>query len=207
MALPDLTIQQLTRRMLLGQLAALPLLFRAPRTAAQQAEAHKDPFGPIVPPLALPAIALTTHTGARTDLAALTRDKVTALQLIFTRCRATCPILGATFSAARKHFGAAHKDAQWLSLSIDPKADTPAALAAWLGKHGAGSDWIAASPSQEGVDTLFDALRGRATGTDRHTTSIYFVDRNSRLIYRTADLPASQEIATLLRNSLDQRSR
>lgn len=204
MALSDFPLHRLTRRSVLQRLAAGPLLACVGRALAQKSDAHKDPFGPIAPPQPLPAIELTTHAGASTDLAALTRGKVSALQLIFTRCRATCPILGSTFAAARKQLGAGRDDAQWLSISIDPKADTPGVLSAWLAKHAAGKDWIAASPSVEGVDVLFDALRGRATGADRHTTSIYFIDRRSELVYRTADLPASRELASLMRTLIDR---
>jgi protein SCO1 len=193
---------QITRRAALRQLASLPALALCSPARAQTATAepaHRDPFGPVTPPLALPAISLVTHTGLRTDLAALTVGKVTALQLIFTRCRATCPILGSTFAAARKRVAQQAPGAQWLSISIDPGADTPAVLTKWLGQYGAGPDWVAAAPELGDLDRLLDAVRGRATGADRHTTSIYFLDRAGRLVFRSAELPSSADLADLMR--------
>jgi protein SCO1/2 len=83
-------------------------------------------------------------------------------------------------------------------LSIDPVTDTPEVLKAWLERFGAQPGWTAASPAEtdlERVRAFFD--RASALGED-HSTTIYLVDRNGLLVWRTLELPAPDEVASLL---------
>ena len=84
-----------------------------------------------------------------------------------------------------------------LSISIDPLGDDTQALTAWLGRFGAKPErWKAAVPRVQDVDPLLDFLRGRATGTDRHTAQAFLFDRQARQAYRTAEMPAGRPCPT-----------
>jgi len=127
------------------------------------------------------------------------RGRVTAVQLMFTGCSATCPIQGALFADAQQRL--AHSDArlQLLSISIDPLGDDVNAMRAWLAKFGAESArWNALLPRIQDVDRLLDFLRGRAAGVDRHTAQAFVFDRQARLVYRTEDMPEPAELARLM---------
>jgi protein SCO1 len=153
-----------------------------------------EPFGPLRPPLPAPRLSLTADDGKRFELTERLRGRITALQLMFTGCSATCPIQGALFAAVAPLL-AGQREMQLLSLSIDPLGDSPQAVHSWLTRFGTHTNWQGAVPRVEDVDRLLDFVRGRAAGADRHTAQVYVFDRQARLAYRTADLPPARFVA------------
>jgi protein SCO1/2 len=118
---------------------------------------------------------------------------------MFTECSTTCPIQAAIFHRVQRLVpDMAGRGIQLLSLSVDPAADTPKALSAWLKHYDAGPSWIAAAPStQDGP--LLQSFFGRASvGYADHSTQVTIVDRHCRLVWRTNELPAAEEIAGVL---------
>ena len=161
-----------------------------------QAKAHND-AGRVRPTQAAPALPLTLHTGRPATLPALLAGRVTALQLMFTGCSATCPIQGALFAAVQPRLqGLA--GAQLLSLSIDPLGDDAPALARWLKQHGAGAAWRGGLPRVADVDRLFDYLRARGRAADRHTAQVYFFNRQGELALRSTDFPSAEQVLSWL---------
>jgi len=156
--------------------------------------------GRIKPPAPVPDVALLRYDGRRTTLAALTLGHATAVQLMFTTCTTTCPIQAAIFQHVQAMLpDMAARKIQLLSLSVNPEDDNAGALAAWRGRFHAGPEWIAAAPaaaSSQAVQTFF----GRANGSYAdHSTQVNIVDRHGRLVWRTNELPAADEIAGILR--------
>lgn len=159
------------------------------------------PFGPVKPPQVTPPLDLLLLDSRTTNLASVLRGKVTAMQLMFTSCSATCPIQGAIFAEAQRRLSDAPSHFQLLSLSIDPLGDDPKALRAWLQRFGADpARWSAALTTTKDVDRLLDFVRGRARGVDRHTPQVYVFDREARLYYRSADLPPAASVVELMRS-------
>jgi protein SCO1/2 len=156
--------------------------------------------GPVMPALPAPALPLRRHDGAAPTLAAQLRGAPTAVQLMFTGCSTVCPIQGALFAALQAALPA-ERDAgpRLLSLSIDPLADDPAALSAWLRRFGAGPPWSAAAPAPAALDPMLSLFRGGVAAGDRHTGQVYVFDRQARLVWRTSELPPAAEILAALR--------
>ena len=154
------------------------------------------PFGPINPPEPAPALPLVGSDGRRTTLPALLRGRVTALQLMFTGCSATCPIQGAVFAAVAPRIKS--PDVRLLSISIDPLHDDPKALRDWIARHGAHPIWSAAAPRVEDVDKLLDFFRGRTDGPDPHMAKAYVFDRQGRYIFKSPDLPSVEYLQDLM---------
>ena len=127
----------ITRRKLMMAAGALPLGALAQPLGAL---AHPD-MGRVIPPRLLPRIAVLRDDGLRTTVDSLLIGRVTAVQLMFTGCSTVCPIQGALFAAAQR--------VPLVSLSVDPLADDPAALTAWLAKHRARALWRAAVPTRQ----------------------------------------------------------
>jgi protein SCO1/2 len=176
--------------------ALLPLSLER-RTPAQ---AREQDHGRINPPIPVPDVRVVLHDGATTRLPALVRHHATALQVMFTACRTTCPIQGAIFARVQGLISdQVVRGVQLVSLSVDPRADTPRALAAWLERFHAGPGWIAAAPEVKDVDRI-RAFAGRGrSATDNHSTQVQIVNREGQLVWRTSELPEAEEVATILR--------
>ncbi len=201
---PDMTTTHdtgLSRRQLLRQAAAMVstgLAGAAFGPVARAQPADHAPMGPVEPRRAAPSLSLTLHDGRTTSLHALLQGRVTAVQLMFTGCSATCPVQGAIFAALQ---GRLDTDArgQLLSLSIDPLGDDAAALARWRQRFGAGPRWLAGVPPVSQVDRLLDFLGGRlARRADRHTPQVALFDSQGRLAFRCAELAGAADIARAL---------
>lgn len=180
-----------TRREWLVGAAACALLLH-------EARAHSV-FGPVQPALPAPALSLQDMAGRSVALPSLLTGQVTAVQLMFTGCSATCPIQGAVFADAQARLAKAQADLRLLSVSIDPLGDDLAAMRAWLAKFGAQPGrWAGALPRAKDADALLDFLRGRAPGVDRHTAQAFVFDRRARLVFRTEDMPQPAELVALM---------
>ncbi len=155
--------------------------------------------GRLDPPLAPPALPVRWQDGSLRPLADVLQGRVTALQMMFTTCTATCPIQGALFATVRDRLGAAQPDAQLISLSLEPLVDTPKALGDWLKRHGQGRGrWLAGSPDIRSLNAWVDFLKSAQPGPDRHTGQVYLFDRRGRLALRTVDFPASEQVLGML---------
>lgn len=196
---------RVSRRGLLKSGAALALLHAA------GAHAH-GLLGPVNPALVLPTLDVTLHDGRRLPLTQVLRGRLTALQLMFTGCSSLCPVQGAVFAELQsllrrqgqgRREGARTGSArvsvpQLLSISIDALGDDARALTAWRGRFGAGPDWLAAVPGVVDVDGLLDALRGRTSGPDRHSTQVFVIDGTGRLVFRCAELASADAVAQVM---------
>lgn len=155
--------------------------------------------GPVLPAVPAPALPLRRHDGAAPTLAAQLRGTPTAVQLMFTGCSTVCPIQGALFAALQAGLRAERDPAaRLLSLSIDPLADDPAALGAWLRRFGAGPAWSAAAPAPAALEPMLSLFRGGVAAGDRHTGQVYVFDRQARLVWRTSELPPAAEVLAAL---------
>lgn len=63
------------------------------------------------------------------------------LNFIYTTCTAVCPITSGTFAQLQDKLGNERDKVHMISITIDPEQDTPARLAEYARKFGAGSQW------------------------------------------------------------------
>ncbi|TAK59658.1 SCO family protein [Methylobacter sp.] len=72
----------------------------------------------------------------------LIKDKVIAINFIYTHCGDTCPLETASLRQVQKLLGdRVGKDVFFYSISIDPKHDTPKALKEYAAKFNVGPGW------------------------------------------------------------------
>lgn len=154
--------------------------------------------GRIKPPEPVPEVKLTRDDGAATTLLRVVEGHATAVQLMFTSCTTTCPIQAAIFGRVQSRIpDMAGRKLQLLSLSIDPKTDTPKAMSAWLRRFHAGPAWIAAAPALADAQRLRDFF-GKGSDSADHSNQVSILDRQGRLVWRTFELPAAEEIVAVL---------
>ncbi len=160
-----------------------------------RAWAAHGPLGLVEPPRPAPSLGLQLHDGRRVSLPALLAGRITAVQLMFTGCSATCPIQGAVFASVQDKVLDKVSGAQLLSISIDPLRDDVAALDAWRKRFGARPGWLAGAPALRDADVMLEFLSGRANGADRHTAQVYLFDRQARFAYRFAEFAPAADLA------------
>jgi protein SCO1/2 len=174
----------------------------ASTAAAASAPTAHFPFGAVRPERPIPAWKVQTHLGQATDLAALLRDRITAVQLMFTGCSAICPIQGALFAQLQHRLRQRGLPVQLLSISIDPLGDGPVALAAWLRRFDAGPGWLAVAPQVDKVQALAQLLGSGGEdprqSDDVHSAQVFVVNRRGALFYRSPGLPSAEALADTL---------
>lgn len=186
-------LRALTRRAALGALVGV-------LCQPWRAHAHSR-AGPVNPPRRSPAIRMLDADGRSTDLRSILTGASTAVQLMFTGCSATCPLQGAIFADAQQRLHAAPPQLRLLSISIDPLGDDPAALRAWLARHGAAAArWHAAVPTPAALDPLLDHFgRFSRDANDGHSTNVFVFDRRADLVFVTTELPGGEQVQGVLR--------
>jgi protein SCO1/2 len=183
-------VSSIGRRSLLVAAASLAAFGRG------TAHAHGE-VGAVTPPQRSPDIEVKLVDGTAIPLRKLLAGHITAVQLMFTACQATCPIQGALFAEGARKLGDRIPDAQWLSLTLDPSHDDGPALSAWQTRFGRHPRWIAGRPDPTRLDELVSFLKSNKPGPDPHTAQAYYFNRSSELVLRSVDLPSVTELLSL----------
>lgn len=151
----------------------------------------------------IPAFTGTSQIGDAVTEAVLD-GRITVLDFIFTNCPLACPSMTAQMQALSSELSGTH--VRFLSLSIDPKNDTPAVLKAYADNVGADqSRWVFVSGDQtqiRGIVTdvlMFDIQEDKARSVQLadgstmfnllHPTQFFLVgpDRQILGIYQPSD--------------------
>lgn len=176
-------------------------------TPALARHEHHEAPAPAPPPAAdtpekpdIPDVSLFDQDGRpvrfHTDLV---KGKVVAMNFVFTTCTTVCPPMGATFGKLRRLLGEkAGRDVHLISVSVDPRTDTPERLKAWAGKFGAGPGWTLVTGDAGQVGTLLKAL-GVYTASPAEHTPIVLVGNDARGEWtRAYGLAPPEQLAELI---------
>lgn len=156
-------------------------------------------LGPVRPPVPVGKVGVVLAGGRAVQLETLLTGRVTAVQLMFTRCKAMCPMQGALYGGVQKLLAPLPAELKLLSLSIDVKRDTPEAVEAWLQRMGARPErWTGGVLAPADLDAMFELVRGRKAGPDPHTAQAYVFNRRAELAFRSAELPVASSVAEVL---------
>ena len=94
-----------------------------------------DAAGVLSPPRLAPPLTLTNYLGQPVSIDAY-RGKAVLVTFLYTHCPDICPLTTANLGVAQKLMGpAVAAEAQIVAVSVDPRGDTPGAVAAFLTRH------------------------------------------------------------------------
>lgn len=115
------------------------------------------------------------------------RGKVVVLDFIYTACGDVCPIKTAQLAGVQAELDPAlRRGVQFVSVSIDPEHDDPAALKAYAARAGADlSDWSFLTGDLTKVAKFaaaFDAVAEDGGAIPSHITTIRLLDRGGHVI-------------------------
>jgi protein SCO1/2 len=195
------TVDVVRRQVCIGAAAACAAALGSSVAVRARAASVAADHGRVDPPVPIPDIPVRRAVdGASAGLAGLLRGRATALHLMFTGCSSVCPIQGATFQRVQDLLpDLKTRGIQLVSLSIDPLADTPRAMRAWLGRFEAREGWIAVAPEPKDLDGVLDLFGQGRNAPEAHNTQVNIIDRRTDLVFRTSELPSADAIANILR--------
>ena len=172
--------------------------------------------------MAAPDGAVLDVQNRRAQLSALTAGRVTLLSFVYTHCsdEMGCPLAYGVMDALRSqlaHDPASSARVQFISLSFDPRRDTPEVMKLYGGDRAAARQrprwYFLTTASPRELKPLLDGFgqdlsfvldeEGRPTGTLSHVLKVFLIDpkREVREIYSTSYLQPRMvlnDIRTLL---------
>ncbi len=167
----------------------------------------------LAPGDAVPNQAFIDHEGGDRDFNTIRGDRAMAVTFIYTKCPIPtfCPAMDRQFAETQALIKARHLEgkAGLLSVSFDPKNDTPPVLAAHARKLGADPKvWTFVTGDRDAIDRfassmLLTLVRGQAPNPDEigHTLRTTVVDRHGNIAksYSGADWTPAELVAELER--------
>jgi protein SCO1/2 len=150
---------------------------------------QNTPAAPFLVPVgtAMPDFELTDQAGAPVALSGL-RGKVVAVTFIYSRCPLPdyCPRMVENFKAVRARFaGRMDRDLVFLTISFDPRYDTPDVLTKYAASHRAGGPgwhFLTGDPAKiERVCNAFGIQYWAEEGLITHSLQTAVIDRDGRL--------------------------
>lgn len=103
-----------------------------------------------------PNVTLFTQDGEKVKFYDdLIKNKVVAINFIYTHCNDSCPIETAKMRQVYKQLGnRVGNDVFMYSITIDPKRDTPEALKAYKDKFKIGNGWTFLTGAEDDIDLI-----------------------------------------------------
>jgi protein SCO1/2 len=106
---------------------------RAGSQLAARSEFHSD--GVLTPPRPVPPLALNNYLGQPVNIDSY-RGKAVLVTFIYSHCPDVCPLIASNLRVAQNLMGpAVAAQAQIIAVSVDPRGDTPKAVAAFVAAH------------------------------------------------------------------------
>lgn len=138
--------------LIVGSLSFWPIQLRQAATEQAGADDTASPWGANY----FPNVPLVTQDGKKVRFFDdLIKDKVVAINFIFTGCGDSCPVETARLRQVQKILGdRVGKDIYFYSISIDPYNDTPATLKSYAEKFGIGPGWELLTGDPDDIELL-----------------------------------------------------
>src|SRR5690625_965258 len=114
------------------------------------------------------------------------------IEFMYTQCPDVCPVTTLEMSKLRKQLideGVFGDKVEFVTITIDPKRDTPEVLRDYAGRFQIESDddgWYFLTGDEEDIRKVADSLRflyrDPGSGEIIHSTWLYFIDQNNNLL-------------------------
>jgi protein SCO1 len=160
-----------------------------------------------------PNFILTTQDGKQVRLYDdLLKDKIVAIDLIYTTCKYNCPVETALLAQVQKTLGdQVGKEIYFYSISIDPKHDTPEVLKAYADKFHVGPGWLFLTGKEDEIETISRKLglysAPDPANADGHTPTLLIGNVAAGEWMRLSALDNQRFLARKLNELIDNRQR
>ena len=101
------------------------------------------------------------------------KDQVVAINFIFTHCLGACPIITERMKMARNILGEELGNSiRYITISIDPARDTPAAMKEFKETHKADGNWVFLTGEKASLDNVVTRLGQYYPEVEEHSTLV-----------------------------------
>lgn len=123
----------------------------------------------------IPDVEVFDHRGKRLHLYSdLIKDKVVLLSFFYTTCTYVCAMQGASLAKVQKQLEPLGKNVFLISISMDPRRDTPDKLKQWGRTFHAGSRWSIVSSDTPEMSQMIKEFTGENIGPkDLHSSTVF----------------------------------
>ena len=125
----------------------------------------------------------------------LIADRVVIMNIIFTGCRSSCPIIMGRLLELQDLLGPKRSDVSILSISVDPVLDTPQALRAYADSLQAKEGWYFLTGEKDAVDTVLGRLGNRSSKPEDHNDVIVVGNDASGTWIKLTAIATTEDIA------------
>jgi len=140
-------------------------------------------------PRSVPAVPMQAANGHLINMAQL-RGRWLVAGFMYTRCPTLCSVQGSGFAQLRAALrdAIAQHQVSLVSISFDPRHDTPAALSNYQQRYGAVTDgWLAMRPTnRDGLQTLLEVFGVKAIpdglGGFEHNAAFNLINPEGQLV-------------------------
>lgn len=127
----------------------------------------------------------------------LIKGKTVAINFIFTTCNSSCPLATAVFKEVQKQIGA--HQVQLISISVDPKTDTPARLNTFARQFNTAAGWDFITGDHAEITELLKAVDVYTPDKTLHTNMVLIGNAVTHQWIRLYGLPSADAIVTALK--------
>ncbi|HSD48060.1 MAG TPA: SCO family protein [Pyrinomonadaceae bacterium] len=181
----------------------------AASTDAPKTVADTKPAGdtkPAVSSMKIPDAEVLDQNGKELKFYSdLVKDKIVAINFIFTTCTTICPPLTATFRRVQQEAASRQLDVQLISISVDPTTDTPERLRDFAAKFKAGPNWTFITGDKAHIDSVLQALGVAVSNKNDHTPMVLIGNEASDFWTLAYGLASPAKLVDLLANAANRK--
>jgi protein SCO1/2 len=135
----------------------------------------------------------------------LVKDRVVAINFVFTTCTAICPSLTATFRRLQQELEKQSLPVTLISISVDPATDTPERLHDFATRYKAGPGWTFVTGETANIDQLLREFGVAVADRNDHTPMILIGNDEAGYWTRAYGLTAPSELVKLLADAASRK--
>ena len=137
--------------------------------------------------VAIPDVEVQDQYGRKVHLYSdLFKGRVVVVSFFFTRCTLVCPLQGEALAKLRTVLGKKlGREVFFISISKDPKNDTPQQLKMWSKRYGVVAGWTLVTGTEAVMSHVLWELIGEQPGPQLHN-AVLFVGNDQTGIWETA---------------------
>nr|WP_281404415.1 SCO family protein [Pyxidicoccus fallax] len=116
----------------------------------------------------------------------LIQGKTVIINVFFSRCTGSCPVMAGTFTRLQAHLGdRLGKDVRMLSISVDPERDTPERLKEYAQRFKARPGWSFLTGDKEHVQAVLQKL-GQAVEDPNQHKALFLIGNDRTGLWKKA---------------------